>query len=518
MRRLCFSCVLILATVCNGDRAWAQLAVRTVALSGQPAPGTSHQFGDLQFSGAELAVNSRGNIAFTGLRAGAHVETDNAEGLWAERNGGLQLIAMGGEPVPGLNAQWFGMGSLVFNAAGHVAFHGGLQGDEITPGSDSSVVWLDAGTPKLIARSGNATPIHGLFHSFNGLALNESGHLIFNGTFVGEDDPDQFEHGVWSTKTGVLAPVLLDGQPLPDGGVVRLHYGFGYAFNEAHEISFSATGPASGTGKADSVIWTNAGGTLRPVLRTGDPAPGTSDTFGHNIRSPRHDLNESGQLVFPFALSSSPSGLSSGIWKNTQPGIQAVAIEDQPIEGTSVRVHNVYHSAEINNSGQTLFEGRVAEDLLDHRNDEAIFTEKDGKLRLVVREGQPAPGINAVFDGANARLNDLGQIVIHARVVGPDTPGAAKIGLWRDSGNGNLELLLLEGQQLSVAENDLRTISSIPGWAISDNGYLAFRATFTDRSSGVFVTRMGVVPTPSSSALSLLAVATLLSNRRVLRR
>jgi hypothetical protein len=488
--------------------------VRTVALSGQPAPGINQQFGDLQFSGAELAVNSRGNVAFTGLRAGADSDAHDGEGLWVERNGGLQLIAMSGDPVPGLNAQWFGMGSLVFNAAGHVAFQGGLQGDAITPGSDSTGVWLDAGTPKLIARSGDATPVRGRFHSFSGLVLNELGHLIFNGRFVGEDDTEPFEDGVWSTKTGVLAPVLLDGQPLPDGGVVQLDYGFGYAFNDAHEFAFSAAGPASGSGVPDAVIWSNAGGKLHTILHTGDPAPGTADTFGHSIRSPIFDLNNTGQLVFPFSLSSGRSGLAGGIWKQTDSGLEAVAIEGQSIEGTSASVHTLFHGAEINNFSQTLFQGRVAEGSLDLDNDEAIFTEKDGGLRLVVREGQRAPGLNAFFDTANAKLNDLGQIVIGARVFGVDAPGTGKSGIWIDPGNGNLDLLAIEGGQLKVAENDVRTISTLRGWTISDNGFLAYRAAFTDRTSGIFVTRIGVVPTPSSGILSLAAVPVLLLYRR----
>ena len=79
-------------------------------------------------------------------------------------------------------------------------------------------------------------------------------------------------------------------------------------------------------------------------------------------------------------------------------------------------------------------------------------------------------------------------------------------GYWAQDLSGNLRLLVREGDTITVAPGDLRTIATFGlsgdarGFQFDDLGNLMFRANFTDGSQGVFVVS---VPEPTSLVLSL---------------
>lgn len=100
-------------------------------------------------------------------------------------------------------------------------------------------------------------------------------------------------------------------------------------------------------------------------------------------------------------------------------------------------------------------------------------------------------------------LNSAGQIVIRSNLTGKNVTPANDVGIWASDLEGNLNLVVREGQQIDVnndpAIDDFRTIcelefGSVPSGnedgrdsVLNDSGQITFGASFTDGSSGIFV-------------------------------
>ena len=151
-------------------------------------------------------------------------------------------------------------------------------------------------------------------------------------------------------------------------------------------------------------------------------------------------------------------------------------------------------------------------------------------LRLAVRAGDRAPGTEeeVVFRAFSTHvLNAEGQLAFTAAVGGPTVSVANGnvFGIWVERQPGELELVAREGDDLEVAPGDFRQIAQLAFQSntgnsdgqptgFNDAGDLAFRATFVDGSSGVFVSRTHTVPETESPHLFLLATFMLVLARQ----
>jgi hypothetical protein len=123
-------------------------------------------------------------------------------------------------------------------------------------------------------------------------------------------------------------------------------------------------------------------------------------------------------------------------------------------------------------------------------------------------------------------MNGLGQVAF--------TGVAGGSGIWATDKNGVLQLIVAAGSLIDVDNGlgvDLRTVSSVSmvanesfnggignedgvASAFNDRGQLAFSATFTDGSRGVFVSDVVAVPEPAAGCLLCLGIAWLISQRK----
>jgi hypothetical protein len=115
-----------------------------------------------------------------------------------------------------------------------------------------------------------------------------------------------------------------------------------------------------------------------------------------------------------------------------------------------------------------------------------------------MRSGDHAPGMpNGVNFGSFSNLHVLNSIGQFADLFGLSN---GKHGIWATDHNGILQYVACEGDLLEVAPGDYRTIQSIYFNYLSETGnaegratpfnnlgQVAFTASFTDGSSGVFV-------------------------------
>ena len=73
--------------------------------------------------------------------------------------------------------------------------------------------------------------------------------------------------------------------------------------------------------------------------------------------------------------------------------------------------------------------------------------------------------------------------------------------IWATNLAGNLELIARTGNFLEVAPGDSRVISDVQIGGFNNLGQVAFRAEFTDGTSGAFVSNLVAVPEPHDRRL-----------------
>uniref|UniRef100_UPI003703DD2C DUF7453 family protein n=1 Tax=Bythopirellula polymerisocia TaxID=2528003 RepID=UPI003703DD2C len=183
----------------------------------------------------------------------------------------------------------------------------------------------------------------------------------------------------------------------------------------------------------------------------------------------------------------------------------------------------------INSAGQTAFHSRLIG--AGAFNDEGIYSEGSGNLAEVAREGNQVPGANPgvvfrSFDLGSLVLNTMGQTAFSASISSVNFPD--DIGIYATTLDGLLVEIVREGDLIDVNDDplidDLRTIFQLrfvsktgnedgrPS-SFNDRGQLAFGATFTDGTSGVFVSNRVAIPEPATPTLVALCLPTLLRRR-----
>jgi hypothetical protein len=121
-------------------------------------------------------------------------------------------------------------------------------------------------------------------------------------------------------------------------------------------------------------------------------------------------------------------------------------------------------------------------------------------------------------------LNGAGQIAFAAKLTHPGVNLRNDYGIWAESIDGELTLIVRTGELLEVAPGDFRTIDRFQFIGSSGNqdgrnslfnerGQLAFGATFTDGTSGIFVSNAVAIPEPAALGLLLVGVMFLIGRR-----
>jgi hypothetical protein len=188
----------------------------------------------------------------------------------------------------------------------------------------------------------------------------------------------------------------------------------------------------------------------------------------------------------------------------------------------------------MNTHGKVVFTAALTGPSVNSLNDFGIWSEGGGGLELIAREGQQAPGVptGVVFgaiQGFNApALNGRGQVIFKAGLSGPGITGANDFGLWAQDVHGQLHLVVREGDTLDVSDDplnpDLRTVIGFSFENRSGNedgvrsgfnefGQVAFLASFTNGTQGLFVSDLVAVPEPGVGVIIAVFAASLVLQR-----
>lgn len=492
---------------------------RTVALSGDHAPGTPPELRFSSFNGP--AISEFGQIVFTAEVAGPGVDGENASGVWREQSpGALGLVARSGDQAPGLAS---GVIFGVIRGAnsddfGRVAFHVLLDGAGVTSDNSGSI-WAESSLGlQLVFREGPAPGLPGYTTAPSASPLiNANGDVAFYAQARSGGSLPENETVILTTAGGALHVAVSERH----AGVGDIYFSTGL-FSDSGHVAFS---------DFDS-IQTDRTGSITAVARTRDQAPGTPAGTTFFTLADRPAINGNDQIAFHASLHL-PSGSSegtSGIWsEGGGNGLALVARMRTAAPGVESALFAGFAPPVINDDGQVVFSARMTGPGINSSNDQGLWVGDEGSLRLAARTGDVAPGVTdaAMFQNLSFPvINGNGRLAFDAPLFGPGVNATNDIGIWVEDRVGQLQLVAREGDQFDVDDGpgvDLRTIATLVIGGNSGNqdgraqpfnelGYAAFRATFTDGSAGLFVSDIGTLPEPSS--LSLIAVAALLLKRK----
>lgn len=342
-------------------------------------------------SSSRLAFNDSDQIAIKASLQGASITRANAEGIWSERDGTLQLVVRESAAAPETDepsffltkpyeCEIFGRSTMcespvfheyVLNGNGDVAFTATLD-------DSGRGVWAQQqGNLTLVARNGMHAPgmdAGQLFTHFGigHAGLNDSGHSVINAYAATTGEDEYAYEGIWTDRSGDLALVAVEGNKAPGTEVGTNYRSFNsyLSQNSSGELAFSAflEGPAvarPSQGKTGNYqgTWADVSGELLILTRRGMSASGTDGVFDSLDSGPKL-INNSGQIAFKATVLSD-GNYREGIWGvNTLGETQVVVLAGSEIEigkGDIRTVESIANSLtphQFNEVGQIAFWAR----------------------------------------------------------------------------------------------------------------------------------------------------------------
>ncbi|MHC5003580.1 MAG: DUF7453 family protein, partial [Planctomycetota bacterium] len=262
--------------------------------------------------------------------------------------------------------------------------------------------------------------------------------------------------------------------------------------NDAGQVAFSGSIAGSGvSSQNDSGIWAGRPDDITPVARTGETAPGTGRGVMFSqlqtVPSVLLLINEVGQVAFHGRLSGPgvDANNSRGLWAGSPGEMSLLARGGDPAPGAGDDVY--FHQQPVigfvyNRAGQVCFLGRLTGASVDVTNERAIWMGDPDDLRLVVREGDPAPGVEQdwrVLSLAVPAINGAGQLAFTAMLEGSGVQSVNRAGLWL-GGPDDLSLAIRAGEPAPGAGDDVK-FYAFTDPVLNGAGQIAFKALLQGR-------------------------------------
>jgi hypothetical protein len=481
----------------------------TIALSGQPAADIGGEIRYGEVGAAEL--NNRGEVAFwsEGM-TGPDVDLTNNGARFAGAPGAVRLVSRAGDHAPGApSGARFGplFGIHLLSDSGQIAFGSQLREPGVVSGVNS--VWLGTpGSPTLLAREGD--PAAGMPAGIEYASLQSSikylngqGRLGFIGRIRGSGIDSPNNDAIWVGSPGDVTLVAREGdQPpgLPAG--VRYSNLGDPQLNGSGQVAFPTQFTGSGINTSNYAgVFAGPPGAVRLIARTGQQAPGlpAGDRYEGTLEI---RLNDAGHV----ALTGSANGQAAA-WVGPPDALQLLGIGGTQAPGAPDGL-NFYSFGPwgpyLAPDGDVVVVCELRSPTIKS-NHYGLFTGRPGAMDLLARTGDAAPGTAAGaiflrFFPVDHLLSD-GGMAFEGRLQGPGVTDANDAGIWLVDPSGEMELVVREGKLFDVGGGDLRVINRLSfsaGSGFNDARQIAFQATFTDGSSGIFVT---LVPEPPSAFL-----------------
>lgn len=480
-------------------------------------------------------LNEHGEIAFNATPAGLQVGSSL---LLADAAGTHPLVFVGdsttGSPA---TEQFTHTYSPDLSDTGELAFaakHGLTISDDISiwrRDSQGNLRQVAARNDAVPSSSGNARVNDILTGT---VAINNAGTTVFQADIIGPGTPG---FGVLLQDQSELS-LIASGNSRPDGlpEGLALSWQSQLSLDNDGNVAFNASIANRTTGQSmGSALATHSdenGLQLHAV--PGTIAPETQGSFVFE-RVFEIQMNSGGDITYRAGVKQNGGDPTLpfiwGVWLLPE-GEEStlVALQGEPAPGLTEEAYfGIIDEPVINNRGDiAIVAGITNTDDLQPAGRGIWASRDDNGLTLVIREGEQAAG--AAQGVTYARLfediaiNNLGRLAFLGGLSGDGVHNGNDTAIWAEDSDGILELVVREGDSIDALPGpgiDLRTVESLhflangsyasPGISRFNNrGQLAFSATFTDGSSGVFLSGIQV-PEPCS-LLQAALVATLSSS------
>jgi hypothetical protein len=522
----------------------ASIALRPVALSGQPADGTPAGVAFLSFDGATLGAG--GEVALLARVAGPGIDTTNDRGIWRHDGASApELVARAGDPVLGAGPDvFFGRATWsapVLGPAGEVVFSNVVVGGAVATGTDTAL-FRDTGPggPSVLLREGDPAPgLPGLTAAPSFPQVDGAGRVAFRGALAGPGVTLANDQAVFlSTGPGAFQPVVREGDAAPGtpSGVVL---GGNLTFDLADGGRLAVRGGLAGPGVTtanDGGLWgPDEMGGLALVAREGDQAAGFAEDVRFTGFGTALAVNDDRQVAFYGSLAGFGivAASDSGVWRSDGAGgLELLGQEGRSAPDLPAAVHFGSFSGSgnpiaLNDRGHVAFVNRLAGLPVDVTNDFALFgPSASGDLRLVARESDPVPELLGVsfllFSQHRFDLNARGDLAFGTWLDGAGVVEANDEAIFFAAAGGDPMLVVREGDLLELAPGVSRAIvalgiSTFDSLVLNDRREILFFAELADGSEGWFVAKVHL-PEPPLAALAVAAALYTIPRSRKARR
>ena len=254
-----------------------------------------------------------------------------------------------------------------------------------------------------------------------------------------------------------------------------------------------------GVGPGNDTVVADSGATL--LAREGNASSIPAVNYGHI--QPRVVASENNDHYAFSAFLTDTGGFdpntNTALFAGTIGGGPALALrEGTPAPSSGGAVISQFLGEAVNSAGEILLRTNLAGAGVSSSNNEALYTNTGGPLRLVARENGLAPCLpvtNVRFSRfSKFYLADDGSVCFHAFLKGPGVDSSNDGSIWRWR-NGNLHPVVREGD--IAHSTDAAVVRTITSFDCSGAGGIVFTLTYspflgdavTSNNIGVYLDR-----------------------------
>lgn len=395
------------------------------------------------------------------------------------------------------------------DAEGRVAFFALLAGPAVTE-SNRSGIWSQASGPlTLAARAGDqaagAAPgarFRAFTEDFAPSAPDFGAQRAeFMASLTGSTVTDSNNSGVWASGPNGLQLLARSGYQapgVPAGVLFRDPLYLAVGSEAGHSLVVGSLSGPGVSGANDEGLWTDRSGTLSLLLREGGQAPGmqpgvvfgSGQFLGSSYTFEVVQTNRAGEIAVQANLLGPGIGTFSNetIYAERSGQLRLIMREGDPAPGAGQGATFGGNSVVLQNYSvafNTL--GHVAFDVMlggSRSGTTTIYSDHRGTLAPVVMPGDPAPGTNRFFGiMVSPFLSDGGHIAFRAALS--DAGSYPPLGIWWDQ-PGALSALVVPGQQAPGRPPGVTIAAAHWINGFNTAGQLAFTGQLSDPVSGTF--------------------------------